>query len=114
MDEIKGGCACKAVRYSLTQAPKFQYLCQCKQCQKATGSGHAALMMVMQNSLEIEGELRFFEQRADSGNTMAVRFLNVGSLDDPASFQPTQILWNSEGHPWDSFDTQLKVNERGV
>ena len=134
MSEIKGCCACGAVSYWFTDAPKFSYLCQCHQCQKATGSGHAALLMVRADSLDIAGYLQFYDQLADSDNTMSrgfcpkcgtpimlrssgypeLRFLTAGSLDDPDAFQPSQVLWHLAGQHWDTVDAELKINEIGV
>ena len=134
MSKIRGCCACGAVSYSLTDRPEFSYLCQCHQCQKATGSGHAALFMVRADALDIVGSLQFYDQRADSGNTMSrgfcsncgtpimlrssgypeLRFLTAGSLDDPNEFQPSQVLWHSAGQLWDTIDAELKINGNGV
>ena len=66
----KGQCICGAARYSVTQPSKVSYLCQCRQCQRATGTGPAALFMVEAAALSITGELREFGQLADSGNTI--------------------------------------------
>ena len=134
MSKIKGRCACGAVSYSLTDSPKFSYLCQCHQCQRATGSGHAALFMVRADTLDIAGSLKFYDQLADSSNTMSrgfcsecgtpmmlrssgypeLRFLTAGSLDASDNFQPTQVLWHSAGQRWDTIDAELKFNENGV
>ncbi len=130
----KGQCTCGAVRYSVTQPSKFSYLCQCRQCQRATGSGHAALFMVETSALSIVGELHEFGQLADSGNTMTrqfcpvcgtimmlcnsgyphLRFISAGTLDDPRGFKPTQVIWHSAAQPWDVVDATLKVNVGGV
>ena len=104
------------------------------QCQRATGTGHAALFIVEAAALSITGELREFEQLADSGNTMArkfcpvcgtimmlcssgyphLRFIPAGTLDDPRAFKPSQVIWHSASQPWDVVDPALKVNAGGV
>lgn len=129
-----GRCACGATTYVLTEAPKFSYLYQCHQCQKATGAGHAALFMVSSEALDIDGPLRFFEQRSDNGNVVGrgfcgecgspillrtsgytnLVFLTAGSLEDADAFHPTQVLWHSQARPWDMTDSRLKINDRGV
>jgi len=134
MSKAKGRCACGDISYSLSERPKFSYLCQCRQCQLATGTGHAALMMVRAESLHISGSLKFFDQLADSGNTMSrgfcrncgtpimfrssgypeMRFLTAGSLENADAFQPSQLLWHSQGRSWDSVSPELKVNSNGV
>lgn len=134
MSKVEGRCACGDVSYSLCEQPKFSYLCQCRQCQRATGSGHAALMMVRADSLDISGSMRFFDQLTDSGNTMSrgfcpncgtpivlqssghpeVRFMTAGSLDNADVFQPSQLLWHSQGHSWDSISPDLKMKANGI
>ena len=131
---LTGRCACGTTKYTLIQEPKFSYLCQCRQCQKATGAGHAALMMVAAEALEVHGRVKAYSQRSDSGNVNSrhfcrvcgtplvfessgyphLRFLTAGSLDDPSRFSPTQVLWHSAGQPWDLLDSSLKLNDHGV
>ena len=35
-----GGCACGAVRYRIFDEPMFQPDCQCRDCQRMSGTGH--------------------------------------------------------------------------
>jgi len=134
MSDAKGRCACGDVSYSVSEQPRFSYLCQCRHCQRATGTGHAALMMVRADSLDVSGPLKFSDQLADSGNTMSrgfcancgtpivlrssgypeMRFLTAGSLDDADTFQPNQLLWHSQGRAWDTINPDLKINANGV
>jgi hypothetical protein len=37
-DDLKGGCACGAVRYQLALAPTFVHYYHCRDCQRQTGS----------------------------------------------------------------------------
>ena len=37
-----GGCACGAIRYSIAGEPLFSYHCQCRDCQRESGSGHGS------------------------------------------------------------------------
>ena len=34
---LEGGCACKAIRYRLTESPLIVHACHCRDCQRATG-----------------------------------------------------------------------------
>ena len=134
MSESEGRCACGAVVFSLQAPPKFSYLCQCRQCQKATGSGHAALTMVLTDDLKMSGPISTFDQAADSGNTISRGFCSrcgtpmiltssgypnlavvpAGAFDDPSTFSPTQVLWHAHAQDWDIIDSRLTVNEQGV
>ena len=124
---IEGGCACGAVRYRSPEAPKFSFHCHCRQCQQATGTGHSSLLMVPAASLEVEGELKFFETAADSGNAVSHgfcpncgcplisfsagfpdnRYVMVGSLDDPGGFAPQKAIFVDSAHSWDHMDPKL-------
>lgn len=68
---FQGGCACGAVRYESSADPQFSFHCQCRQCQRASGTGHASLFVVPADALTLRGTLKFHDQKADSGNTIS-------------------------------------------
>ncbi len=127
MLQVKGGCACGAVRYQSAAAPKYAVQCQCRACQRSSGIGHASQVMVPTEGFEVTGEVRFYQQPSDSGNTIArgfcpacgsplfntisgypnVRGVHVGSLDDPGGFRPQQVVWHGEAQPWDFLDPEV-------
>ena len=37
-----GGCACGAIRYEVSAEPAMMNDCQCRQCQRDSGTGHGA------------------------------------------------------------------------
>ena len=39
-----GGCACGAIRYATGHAPVFQNHCQCRHCQRRSGTGHGSYL----------------------------------------------------------------------
>ena len=108
----KGGCTCGAVRYVSRVAPRFSFHCQCRQCQQASGTGHASLFVVPADAVSLSGELRYYEQTADDGNIVSRGFCPIcgspvagkttghpdimlfaaGSLDDPALFKIVPLL----------------------
>ena len=124
---LAGGCACRAVRYEIEAEPQFAIHCQCRQCQRASGSGHSSLLMVPTAALAVQGELRGYEQLADSGATVTRcfcpvcgspvlmysdrfpegRFVTAASLDDPTAFKPTRVVFHSMAQPWDTVDPAL-------
>ena len=134
MTQHTGGCACGAVRYELNGTPKFCYLCQCRDCQRATGSGHAALMMFEKTACTISGELSYYEVVADSSSTISRGFcprcgnpivaqlsaypelliVSAASLDDPNLFNPTRVLWHTSAQPWDTINESLKIHGEGI
>lgn len=125
---VTGGCSCGAIRYQSNENPEFQIICQCTQCQKLTGTGHAPLVAFQSDNFVISGELKFFDTISDDGNTVSHGFcptcgnpiLNkpaiapdkifvlVGSLDNPANFRPEFVVYSNSGHAWDTVDPELK------
>jgi hypothetical protein len=125
--KLTGGCACGAVRYEVGAEPMGAVQCQCRQCQRATGSGHSSLLLVPSEALIVRGELRFFAQTADSGATVQRgfcpacgspvlmfserfpqgRLLAAASLDDPAAYKPQRVVFHDFAQPWDAVDAEL-------
>lgn len=130
MTSYTGGCACGAVRYEVTSEPRAAIHCQCRQCQRATGAGHASLLAVKGEDTAVRGELQYYEQTADDGNTVSRGFcpicgspvlgktsgypdlllLTAGSLDDPSRFKPEKVVWTASGQPWDYMDPELPAS----
>ena len=54
---FQGGCACGAVHYESSAEPRFSFHCQCRQCQRSTGTGHASLLAVAAEALSVRGKL---------------------------------------------------------
>ena len=74
MSTLTGSCLCGSIKYKVTSKPKMSFLCQCRQCQKITGTGHSAEFAVTEQDLSISGELKSFEMQSDSGNTISSVF----------------------------------------
>jgi hypothetical protein len=122
-----GGCACGAIRYRIDGEPLAGLQCHCRDCQHASGGGHASLLLFARSMIEITGSPRFHEVQTDSGHhvgrgfctdcgsplfTQPRRFadrmaVTAGSLDDPARFQPTVVLWTRRAPSWDRTDPAL-------
>jgi hypothetical protein len=121
-EAITGGCACGAVRYE-AQGPAAAHLhCQCGQCQKRTGTGHASLLAVVgEGNVRATGTLTVWSEVADSGNRKEHRFcptcgtsvlvtfphnpavtvIHASTLDAPEAFAPTFVTFNGRAKPWD-------------
>lgn len=118
---ISGGCACGSVRYECAEAPIAQMLCHCRDCQRASGSAFAALLVVASDSVSLTGQsLKQHAVKGVSGRTLnrrfcgecgspigiarpetpQVEFLHAASLDDPAAFDPTLEVWMSSTDEW--------------
>src|ERR1700732_3317910 len=72
--KIEGGCLCGKVRYSADAEPTFVGLCHCKNCQKGTGTAFAVVVGLPKPTLNVQGTLRTFTGRGDSGKATYRRF----------------------------------------
>ncbi len=124
---LTGGCACGAVRYESSSEPMICGHCQCRACQRASGTGHGSHIMVPKEALTVHGEVRYWDSAADSGNIVGRgfcpacgspvlsrntgfpdhMFLRAASLDDPTKFVPTMLVFTGTAQPWDRMDPEL-------
>ena len=122
--KLSGGCACGAIRYECDADPVIMMNCHCRDCQKASGSAYAAIVVVPKGAVQIRGEPRYHKVVAQSGKATQRGFcpncgsqiilmserrpdalgLQAGSLDDPSTYQPTQWMYSpparSRGITW--------------
>lgn len=122
-----GGCSCHAVRYEIGAEPVRGFHCQCRDCQRDTGSGHASVMVFPRAAFRISGPVAEFSRTADAGADKVKGFcgscgsplynkpvnkpdfigIYVGTLDDPSGFKPELVMYASRGHGWDHLDPAL-------
>jgi hypothetical protein len=129
MNILKGSCMCGSVKYEFTQNPKLSFLCQCRQCQKITGSGHSAEFVVPEECVSLSGELKSYEMKSDRGNKVSSQFcptcgnpilkkssgyqglvfFHAATLERPELFKPEKVFWCSSGQPWDHVNPKLEM-----
>lgn len=119
---LEGACTCGAVRYRMTTKPMFVHCCHCRWCQRETGASFAlnALIeadrvVVLQGSPEVvntpsnsgKGQkiarcprchVALWSNYAGAGD--AVRFVRVGTLDEPDRLPPDIHIFTSSKQPW--------------
>ena len=121
MSNYEGGCACGAVRYRLTAPPLFTHCCHCRDCQRQTGSAFVVNALIETDCLEVlSGAPKAHEVRTDSGRPHDIhrcpacgtavwsdygrrpylRFVRVGTLDDPESITPDVHIFTRSKLPW--------------
>ena len=130
--KFRGGCACGVVRYEIASDPQFQGQCQCRDCQRATGTGHADALGFAEKDVAVTGDLKFHRVKGGSGKTVERGFcpqcgspvlwkfavnpglavIMAGSLDDPSVFAPQSVLYASQGHAWDHMNPKLAKFEK--
>jgi hypothetical protein len=127
MSTYTGRCARGAVSYEIAAEPVFAGQCQCRDCQRATGSGHANAMAFSISAVSLTGDLRYHVVSADSGKSVERGFcpscgsplvwrfarrpdlavVMAASLEDPSVFAPQIVMYASRGFAWDRLDPDL-------
>jgi hypothetical protein len=125
--EIKGGCLCGAVRYTVSAAPIVTRTCWCRVCQYLGAGSGTVNACFPTAAISIEGDLTDFQSVADSGNKMHRRFCRVcgtqlfseaearphlifvraGTLDDPEVARPAATIWTDRAPTWACMDDRL-------
>ncbi len=132
MNPIKGVCHCGAINYELTSDPQLSFICQCRQCQRITGTGHSAEFVMPSKNTSISGELKFYEMVSNNGNAVSsgfcptcgnpvlkkssgypgLLFFHAATLDNPSLFKPQKVFWHASHQPWDYVDPGLEVKDK--
>lgn len=121
MSELTGGCACGEVRYHLLAEPMFVNCCHCRDCQRQTGSAFVINALIETERMQVsKGQLGRSDMPTDSGRPhgiyrckscgtaiwseyggfSTVRFVRVGTLDDPTAVQPGAHIFTRSKLPW--------------
>ena len=128
-----GGCACGAIHYEIAAEPVFMNDCQCRDCQRKSGTGHGSyLTFAGRKSVKLEGRATQWDIAGDSGNVKTRAFcsacgspvymtfaampdlftVHAASLDDPGRYRPQMVLYGVRGHAWDHLDPALPKFEK--
>jgi hypothetical protein len=121
-----GGCACGDVRYRVASRPMVVHCCHCTWCQRQNGSAFAVNALVEADRVEIlQGDVTDVLVPSPSGKSQRisrcpkcqvavwsyylvmsgglgelVRFIRVGTLDDPGRMSPDVHIYTSSKQPW--------------
>ena len=119
-----GGCACGAIRYEVSAEPVLMSDCQCRQCQRDSGTGHGSHVTFAGAPVKVTGEATLWTVVGENGTRKSRAFCptcgspvyltlpdmpdifvaSAASLDDPARYTPQMVMWTAAGHPWDHLD----------
>ena len=119
---LDGGCTCGAVRYRMTSKPMFVHCCHCRWCQRETGASFALNALIEADRVSLlKGEVEVVDTPSNSGKGQriarcpkchiavwsnyagagdAVRFIRVGTLDEPDRLPPDIHIFTSSKQPW--------------
>src|SRR5512141_1717057 len=120
-DWHEGGCTCRFVRYRMAQ-PLFVHCCHCRWCQRESGAAFALNALIESDRVELlAGDVEAVDTPSNSGKGQkisrcpkcrvalwsnyagagdAVRFVRVGTLDDPDRFPPDIHIFTASKQPW--------------
>ena len=73
-ETLSGGCLCGAIRYRLTGPSLFVSQCCCKDCQKATGTGHTTIVGIHKDQLRLHGAPATFTNTGETGGKVTRHF----------------------------------------
>lgn len=120
-ESFEGGCICRAVRYRMTSRPMVVHGCHCTWCQRESGSAFAVNAVIETDRVAVEGEVEVTHSPSASGKGQRIarcpkckialwsnypgagpsmRFVRVGTLDDPGPFPPDIHIFTSTKQPW--------------
>ena len=119
---IEGGCDCKAVRYRMQSTPLFVHCCHCRWCQRESGASFALNALIEADrvtNLGVEPELVDTPSESGLGQKIArctkcriavwsnyagsgplVKFIRVGTLDNPDVLPPDIHIFTQSKQPW--------------
>jgi len=120
--DAEGGCTCRLLRYRMTSPPLFVHCCHCPWCQRETGSAFVLNAMIESERVALlQGAFDLVHTPSASGRGQkiarcptcrvavwshyagagdAVRFVRVGTLDDPDRFPPDIHIFTASKQPW--------------
>jgi hypothetical protein len=119
---LDGGCDCKLIRYRMQTRPLFVNCCHCRWCQRESGAAFALNAMIEADrvtSLGTEPELVHTPTESGAGQKIArcphckvalwshyagsgpvIKFVRVGTLDNPDALPPDVHIFTSSKQPW--------------
>jgi len=131
-DGLEGGCACGSVRYRLGSAPMFVHCCHCRDCQRQTGSAFVLNAMIETDRIALlSGDPKPVSVPTESGRPHDIhrcphcqtalwsdygrrpqlRFVRVGTLDNPAALSPDVHIFTRSKLPWVTLPKEVPAFE---
>lgn len=127
-----GGCTCGAIRYEVVGEPVTSGDCQCRQCQRQSGTGHSSYLTFVGATVGLSGEPSHWRYVGDGGTVKSCAFcptcgaplyitfpdmpdvfvIRAASLDEPSRYKPDSVLWTAAAQPWDHIDPALRKFEK--
>jgi len=119
---LAGGCDCRGIRYQLEGPPLFVHCCHCRWCQRESGASFALNAMIEASRVTVlSGRPDIVDTPSASGAGQRIarcpscriavwshysgagpriRFVRVGTLDDPDVLPPDIHIFTASKQPW--------------
>ena len=118
---LTGACGCGEVSYRMSTEPMFVHCCHCKECQRQTGSAYVLNAIIETDRVEFDGPVIEHALPTPSGKGQIItrcakcgtavfssymvrlgklRYVRIGTLDDPALCPPDVQIFTSSKQPW--------------
>lgn len=113
-------CACGQLSATCRGDPELVSLCNCRQCQRRTGSAFGLAAFFRQQDVTVTGKAASFSRQSDTGATVEFHFcgdcgstvfwvprrkpgliaIAVGCFAEPDFPQPTRYVFGEHRHRW--------------
>ncbi len=132
-EPLDGGCACGGVRYRMTSNPMYVHCCHCRWCQRESGAAFAINALIESDRVVVlKGEPEIVDTPTESGNGQKfarcpncrialwsnysgagdlIRFVRVGTLDNPDRVPPDIHIYTASKQPWVSLSADIPAVE---
>jgi hypothetical protein len=126
--DLDAHCACGVVHLTFAGKVLSMFLCSCEDCQKATGTGHSAILLARLSDVSTSGELGSYARPSGSGAILTRSFcpqcgtpilarssrapdilmLPVGLFGATADwYRPNQLIFSRTHRAWDEIAADL-------
>lgn len=132
MPQHSASCQCGKLRVTASADPDICIACNCRACQKRTGSAFATVAYIPKASVTTEGDSRRWSRTAASGRDVENVFcpecgttlywtldfrpdhvgVLIGAFDTPPP-DPARVVWASEKRPWVRFPETMECFAEG-
>ena len=121
-ETLDGGCTCRFVRYRMASKPLIVHCCHCRWCQRESGASFALNALIEAARLQLlHGDVEVITTPSKSGNGQkiarcpkcriavwsnyyqagdVIRFIRVGTLDEPDRLPPDIHIYTASKQPW--------------
>jgi len=119
---VEGGCDCRTVRYRMQTPPLFVHCCHCRWCQRESGASFALNALIEADRVaNLGSELELVPTPSESGKGQVIarcprckiavwshysgagpllKFIRVGTLDNPDLLPPDIHIFTQSKQPW--------------